>query len=64
MFTFSTLLGASSTLIVSGVADKLLCKYGKEGLAETLRKLTYLGAFGYGMYLCVRVIQVAAGLFL
>jgi hypothetical protein len=64
MFTFTTLLGASSTLIVSGVADKLLCKYGKEGLAETLRKLTYLGAFGYGLFICVRVVQLAASLFL
>jgi hypothetical protein len=64
MFTFTTLLGASSTLIVSGVVDKLLCKYGKEGLAETLRKLTFLGAFGYGLFLCVRVVQLAAGLFL
>ena len=64
MFTFTTLLGASGTLIASGVADKLLCKYGKENLAETLRTVTYFGAYGYGIYICVRVIQVAASLFL
>jgi hypothetical protein len=64
MFTFTTLLGASGTLIASGIADKILCHYGKEGLAETLHRLTYLGAFGYGIYICVKVIQTAAGLFL
>ena len=64
MFTFTTLLGASGTLIASGIADKLLCKYGKEGLAETLHKLTYFGAFGYGIYICVEVVRLAASLFL
>ena len=64
MFTFTTLLGASGTLIVSGVVDAILCKKGKEDLAETLRKLTYLGAYGYGLYVCFKVVTTAACLFL
>jgi hypothetical protein len=64
MFTFTTFLCASGTLVVSGVADNLLCKYGKETLAETLRKLTYFSAYGYGIYICVEVVLKAASLFL
>lgn len=64
MFTFTTLIGASGTLIASGIADRILCRYGKESLAETLRKLTFLGVYGYGLYMSFKVVQVAASLFL
>lgn len=64
MLTFTTVLGASGTLIASGVAEKILLRYGKEDLATTLRTITYLSAFGYGIYLCVKVVQLAAGTFL
>lgn len=64
MLTFTTVLGASGTLIASGVAGKLLSYYGKSDLAETLHTMTYLGAYGYGLYLCVKVVRVAAGIFL
>ena len=64
MITFTTVLGASGTLIASGIADRILCRYGKEGLAETLHTLTYLGAYGYGLYLVFRVITLAATTFL
>ena len=64
MLTFTTLIGASGTLIASGIADKILCRYGKEGLAETLHTLTYLGAYGYGLYLVFKVMVLAAKVFL
>jgi hypothetical protein len=64
MFTFATMLGASGTLIASGVAEKILLRYGKEDLATTLRTVTYFSAFGYGIYICIKVVQVAAGTFL
>jgi hypothetical protein len=64
MFTFTTLLGASGTLIASGVAELILSKYGKEDLAATLKKLTFLGAYGYGLYICLQVVKTAASLFL
>jgi hypothetical protein len=64
MFTFTTLLGASGTLIASGVAGKILSHYGKEDLSKTLHVLTYLGAYGYGLYICFKVVQVAASTFL
>jgi hypothetical protein len=64
MFTFATVLGASGTLIASGVASKILLRYGKEDLANTLGVITHLSAFGYGIYICVKVIQVAASTFL
>jgi hypothetical protein len=64
MFTFATVLGASGTLIASGVAGKMLSHYGKSDLAETLHTLTYLGAYGYGLYLAVQVVRVAANAFL
>ena len=64
MFTFTTVLGASGTLIASGVAGKLLSHYGKNDLAETLSVLTNLGAYGYGLYLAVQVVRVAASAFL
>jgi hypothetical protein len=64
MFTFTTLLSASGTLIVSGIAESLLSRYGKEDLANTLKKLTFLGAYGYGLYICVKVVQTAASIFL
>lgn len=64
MFTFATVLGASGTLIASATAGKILSHYGKEDLAKTLNILTHLGAYGYGIYMCVKVIQTAAGLFL
>jgi hypothetical protein len=64
MFTFATLLGASGTLIASGIAETILFKKGKEDLAETLNKLTYLGVYGYGLYICFKVIVTAARTFL
>jgi hypothetical protein len=64
MFTFATVLGASGTLIVSGVAGKVLSHYGKGDLAETLHTMTHLGAYGYGLYICYKVVQVAARAFL
>lgn len=64
MFTFTTLLGASGTLIASGIAEKVLSRYGKDDLAETLKKLTFLGAYGYGLYVCFKVVTTAASLFL
>jgi hypothetical protein len=64
MFTFTTVLGASGTLIASGITGKILSHYGKGDLAETLHTLTYLGAYGYGLYICFKVVRVAAGVFL
>jgi len=64
MFTFTTVLGASGTLIASGVASSILSHYGKGDLAETLHTLTHLGAYGYGLYVCYKVVQVAARVFL
>lgn len=64
MFTFTTLVGASATLIISSVADKVLRHYEKSHLAETLTVLTHAGALGYGAYFVVKLIQTSAGLFL
>lgn len=64
MFTFTTLIGASGTLIASGVAEKILCHYGKNDLAITLQKMTFLGAYGYGLYICFQVVKTAISLFL
>jgi hypothetical protein len=64
MITAATLLGASGTLIISGVVNKILSHYGKEDLANTLHTLTHFGVYGYGLYLCAKVIQTAARLFL
>jgi hypothetical protein len=64
MFTFTTVLGASGTLIASGVAGKILSYYGKADLAETLHTMTHLGAYGYGLYICFKVVRMAAGVFL
>ena len=64
MLTFTTVLGASGTLIASGVASKILSKYGKEDLATTLGIITHCSAFAYGIYLCVKVVQLAASTFL
>lgn len=64
MFTFATVLGASGTLIASATADLLLSHYGKQDLAETLRTMTHLGAYGYGLYVCFKVVKLAASSFL
>jgi hypothetical protein len=64
MFTFATVLGASGTLIASGVAGTILSHYGKSDLAETLSTLTNLGAYGYGLYIAYQVVRVAASAFL
>jgi hypothetical protein len=64
MLTFTTVLGASGTLIASATAGKILSHYGKEELATTLNVLTYFGAYGYGIYLCFKVVRLAAGTFL
>jgi hypothetical protein len=64
MFTFATVLGASGTLIASGVAGSILSHYGKSDLAETLSTLTNLGAYGYGLYIAFKVVRVAANVFL
>jgi hypothetical protein len=64
MITATTLLGASGTLIASGVAHKILSHYGKEDLANTLHTLTHFGVYGYGLYLCAKVVQTAARIFL
>lgn len=64
MFTFATVLGASGTLIASAAVDQILSHYGKTDLAETLRTMTHLGAYGYGLYICFKVVQLAAGTFL
>ena len=64
MFTFTTLLGASGTLIASGIAEKMLYKNGKEDLAETLHTFTFLGAYGYALYVSFKVVQLAARTFI
>lgn len=64
MITITTVLGASGTLIASGVAGKILSHYNKEELANTLQTLTYFSAYGYGLYLCVKVVSLAAKVFL
>jgi hypothetical protein len=64
MLTFTTVLGASGTLIASGVASKILSRYGKEDLATTLNVITHMSAYGYGIYLCIKVVRLAAGMFL
>ena len=64
MLTFTTVLGASGTLIASAAAGKILSHYGKEDLAKTLNILTHAGAYSYGIYLCIKVIRLAAGTFL
>lgn len=64
MFTFATVIGASGTLIASGVADAVLRHYNKGDLAETLGILTRLGAFGYGLYIAGKVVLYASSLFL
>lgn len=64
MITFTTVLGVSGTLIASGVGELILKYKGKEELAETLKILTSLGAYGYGLYWCFELIQKAAMLFL
>ena len=64
MITFTTVLGASGTLIASGIADKILNHYGKNDLAETLRVLTHMGAVGYGAYFVLNVLVLASHTFL
>jgi hypothetical protein len=64
MFTFTTILSASGTLIVSGIAGKVLSHYGKSDLAETLHSITYLSAYGYGLYISYKVVSLAAKVFL
>lgn len=64
MFTFTTFAGAAGTLIVSGVADKVLRHYGKSNLAETLGYMTHGGAYMYGAYLVVKLLTEAARIFL
>jgi hypothetical protein len=63
-FTFATVIGASGTLIASGVADTILRHYNKVDLAETLGTLTKLGAFTYGVLMAGKVIFYTAALFL
>ena len=64
MLTFTTVIGASGTLIASGIAGSILSHYNKNDLAETLHTLTYLSAYGYGLYVCYKVVRLAAGIFL
>lgn len=64
MFTFTTLVGASATLIASGVADKILRHYEKSNLAETLTTLTHVSALGYGAYFVIQLVKASAFVFL
>jgi hypothetical protein len=51
-------------LIASGIAGKVLSHYGKSDLAETLHSITYLSAYGYGLYISYKVVSLAAKVFL
>jgi hypothetical protein len=64
MFTFTTLVCASGTLIASSVADRILVSKGKQDLAETLQLLTHMGAVGYTAYFFIKLIQSSAIMFL
>jgi hypothetical protein len=64
MFTFPLMIGATGTLLVSSIVDKILLHYGKESLADSLRVMTHLGAVGYGAYYVVRLLVFSATHFL
>lgn len=56
MFIFVMVLGVLGMLIVLVIVGKILFYYGKEDLVKILNIFIYLGVYGYGIYMCVKVI--------